>query len=88
VQDRSPIHAIWRPDAIGGWIDAYERGSSSAPARVRMIGAIKPFVRRHLKSVYQMLKRRAPASLSVRSMPPQEVIGRLLILKLWCDKWA
>ena len=88
VQDRSPIHAIWRPDAIGGWIDAYERGSSSAPARVRMIGAIKPLVRSYLKPVYQMLKRRAPASLSVRSMPPQEVIGRLLILKLWCDKWA
>jgi len=88
VEERSPIHDIWHSEAIAGWIDSYERGGTADPFRVRAIGAVKPLVRTYLKPLYRMLKRSAPASIAVRSMPPQEVIGRLLILKLWCDKWA
>src|ERR1051326_5217183 len=88
VEEQNPIHDIWRREAIGEWIGGYERGRSADTFSVRAIGAIKPLVRNYLQPVYRMLKRRAPPSFSVRSVPAQEAIGRLLILKLWCDRWG
>jgi asparagine synthetase B (glutamine-hydrolysing) len=88
VESDSPIHAIWSPAAIGRWIDQFYSGKSSEPVRTRLIDAAKGIVRKNLRPVYSMLKKAAPRQLAVRPFAPEDAIGRLLILKLWCDKWA
>jgi asparagine synthetase B (glutamine-hydrolysing) len=88
MRAESPIHAIWSPAAIGAWIDHFYAGQSSEPAYTRLIDTAKSIARKNLKPLYRMLKKAAPKQLSVRPFPPEDVIGRLLILKLWCDRWG
>jgi hypothetical protein len=88
VEDRSPIHEFWRPDALAATIEAFARGNSRESLRVRAVEAAKPFVRQYLKPLYRSLKRSVLSPVAVRAMPAEALIGRCLVLKLWCDRWA
>ena len=88
TQGTTPLHDIFSATAISDLIDSCAAGRSVETLRVRLMTSIKPFARNYLSPMYRSLKRRAPPSVVAVSTPVREIIGRLVILKLWCDHWA
>jgi hypothetical protein len=88
VECSSPLHELWNPTALGLLIDRFYAGKSIEPARICTLSRIKSFVRTQIPPLYRALKKTSPRALAVASFAPEQVIGRLLTLKLWCDRYA
>jgi hypothetical protein len=88
VKSESPIHEIWAPDDIASAVERFYSAVPVASLRTRTFERAKNLLRQNALPVYRVLKNNLPAAAVVRVLPPEFLLGRLLILKLWCDRWA
>jgi asparagine synthetase B (glutamine-hydrolysing) len=88
IESRNAIHEIYDPAVIAVLINSFFQGTTSTSWKVRALECTKGFLREKATPVYRFLRRNTGRWLTVRAMDSETVIARLLILKLWCDKWA
>jgi asparagine synthetase B (glutamine-hydrolysing) len=84
VESRSVLHDFFDSAAISALLDRFESGAQVRSRSVSLIEIPRDLLRRYANPVYRLLKRNS-AGLARRSQPAEWTIGRLLILKLWCD---
>lgn len=88
VESRSAIHEIWRPAALDLLLTSFFRGEPAGSRKARVLESVKGILREKSAPLYRMLKKRVGHHFTIRMLPPESVIGRFLILKRWCDRWA
>jgi asparagine synthetase B (glutamine-hydrolysing) len=88
VESASVIHEIWNPAALDRLLTSFSRGEPAGSRKARALESMKRLLREKSGPLYRMMKKRAGRQFTTRILPPESVIGRLLILKRWCDRWA
>jgi len=88
VEDTNAIHEIWSPAALDQLLTSFFRGDPPGSRKARALESVKRLLREKSGPLYRMVKKRAGGQFTTRILPPESVIGRLLILKRWCDRWA
>ena len=88
VETPSAIHDIWNPAALDRTLTSFFRGEPAGSTATRTLETMKRLLRENAGPLYRIAKRTAGQQFGARILPTELVLGRLLILKRWCDRWA
>lgn len=89
IDHRNGFHQILSPDAIRALYEqAIQPGGSRLSFKQRAIQATKGFLRTQTPQLYRRLKPSLMVKIKSKEIPGQELLFRMLVLKVWFDQFA
>ncbi len=89
IDKPNSLHEILNPDAVGALYEqAIQPGGATSSFKQRTVKASKDFLRNHTPQLYRLLKPSLMTRIKTKEIPGEELLFRMLILKLWFDQFV
>lgn len=86
LEQRNRFHDLVDMDAVTGLVNATFQGQRTESLKVRVYNRAKDMLRVVSPKLYHRVRSKAQGRMVVSSMPPADIILRMLLLKLWCNR--
>ena len=88
IEKPNSLHAILNPDAVRALYEqAIQPGGVRSSFKQRTMKATKDFLRQRVPGLYQAVKPKLMTKIKTKEIRGEELLFRLLILKLWFDQF-
>jgi asparagine synthetase B (glutamine-hydrolysing) len=87
LENRNAFHELLNMPGLSALIAKTIQGQVKPPLKVRMLNQVKSAVQKISPNLYRRIKGKISGHLRVRHIPPQNIVFRMLVSKVWFDQF-
>ena len=89
IENRNSFHELLNPEAVRNlYQQAIQPGGARSSLKQRAMKTTKDYLRKQTPQLYRLLKPSLMGKIKTKELPAQELLFRLLILKIWFDEFV